>query len=129
MRILLVQCDVDNHAASIKELTKICIINDYTMMVAWSYAFLLLSPSLSLCLRHMTDSMFVTHQRLFTTNRSQESGRYLEIYKSFETKAPDLIKERVETSHIARLNAALTSVRGVNKTDVTTLATTFGVRC
>lgn len=34
---MLVQCDVDNHAAAIKELTKICIIMDFTMMVAFSF--------------------------------------------------------------------------------------------
>lgn len=39
-----------------------------------------------------------------------------------------MIKERVEDGHLAHLTAALTSVRGVNKTDVLTLATTFGVR-
>lgn len=34
---MLIQCDVDNHAAAIKELTKVCIINEFTMMVAFSY--------------------------------------------------------------------------------------------
>ena len=56
-----------------------------------------------------------------------EVARYLEIYKSFERKPPDLIKERVDNSYMAHLTSALTSVRGVNKTDVTTLASNFGV--
>lgn len=38
LRLMLVHCDVDNHAAAIKELTKVCIINNFTMIVAWSYA-------------------------------------------------------------------------------------------
>jgi DNA excision repair protein ERCC-1 len=40
-----------------------------------------------------------------------------------------MIKERVDNSYMAHLNSALTSVRGVNKTDVTTLASNFLVSC
>ncbi|ORY89614.1 restriction endonuclease type II-like protein [Leucosporidium creatinivorum] len=93
LRLMIVHCDVDNHQAAMKELTKVCIVNEYTMIVAWS---------------------------------AQEVARYLEIYKSFERKPPDLIKERVDNSYMAHLTSALTSVRGVNKTDVTTLASNFG---
>lgn len=46
----------------------------------------------------------------------------------FEKKPPDLIKERVDNDYMSHLTAALTSVRGLNKTDVTTLASTYGVR-
>lgn len=59
---------------------------------------------------------------------NSEVARYLELYKSFERKPPDLIKERVDDDYLSRLNNALTSVKGVNKTDVVTLATNFGVR-
>jgi len=59
--------------------------------------------------------------------RAQEVGRYLETYKQFERKPPDLIKERVDDSYMAHLTSALTSVKGVNKTDVTTLVSNFGV--
>ncbi|GAA5968496.1 hypothetical protein JCM3765_006714 [Sporobolomyces pararoseus] len=93
LRIILVQCDADNHTAAMRELTKICIVNNYTLLVAWS---------------------------------AQEVGRYLETYKQFERKPPDLIKERVDDSYMAHLTSALTSVRGVNKTDVTTLVSNFG---
>lgn len=58
---------------------------------------------------------------------NQEAGRYLELYKSFERKGPDLIKERVDKDYMSQMNAVLTSVRGVNKTDVLTLTTNFGV--
>lgn len=60
-------------------------------------------------------------------DRTAEAGRYLEIYKTFERKPPDMIKERVENDHMSHLSAALTSVKGVNKTDVLTLASNFGV--
>lgn len=59
---------------------------------------------------------------------AEEAGRYLEIYKSFERKPPDLIKERVEKDYMSQATAALTTIRGVNKTDVVTLLSTFGVR-
>lgn len=52
----------------------------------------------------------------------------METYKQFERKPPDLIKERVDNSYMAHMTSALTSVRGVNKTDVTTLVSNFGVR-
>lgn len=39
-----------------------------------------------------------------------------------------MIKERVDNSYMSHLTSALTSVRGVNKTDVTTLASNFLVR-
>ncbi|GAA5936434.1 DNA repair protein RAD10 [Sporobolomyces koalae] len=93
LRIILVQCDADNHTAAMRELTKICIVNHFTLLVAWS---------------------------------AQEVGRYLETYKQFERKPPDLIRERVDDSYMAHLTSALTCVRGVNKTDVTTLVSNLG---
>ena len=53
---------------------------------------------------------------------------YLSTYKAFEHKSPDLIKERVDKEYNAMLRSALTSINKVNKTDVETLRTTFGVR-
>lgn len=56
----------------------------------------------------------------------EEAGRYIETLKAFEKKAPDIIKERVETDYVGRLNGVLTSIRGVNKTDATSLGANFG---
>lgn len=36
LRLMIVHCDVDNHQAAMRELTKVCIINEYTMIVAWT---------------------------------------------------------------------------------------------
>ncbi|KAI0699570.1 restriction endonuclease type II-like protein, partial [Cytidiella melzeri] len=36
LRILLILCDVSEHQDTIKELTKICLINNVTIMVAWN---------------------------------------------------------------------------------------------
>ncbi|DBA74246.1 hypothetical protein WJX77_006298 [Trebouxia sp. C0004] len=55
----------------------------------------------------------------------EECARYLETYKSYETKPADAIQGRTDEDYISRLNSALTTVRGVNKTDVLTLGATF----
>ena len=55
----------------------------------------------------------------------QECARYLETYKSYESKPPDLIQEHVENNYTSRLSAALTYTRGINKTDAVTLGLTF----
>ncbi|SNX87979.1 related to dna excision repair protein ercc-1 [Melanopsichium pennsylvanicum] len=93
LRILLVMCDVNDHQAAIKELTKTALINNLSMMVAWS---------------------------------AEEAGRYIETYKSFEHKPPDLIKERVGEDYLSQVTNVLTQVRGVNRTDVVTLLSRFG---
>ncbi|MCO5563905.1 hypothetical protein L7F22_017557 [Adiantum nelumboides] len=93
LRLLLVLCDVDQHQAALKELTKVALVNNLTLIVAWS---------------------------------STEAGRYLETYKALEHRPPDLIRQRVANDYLSHLSSALTSVRGVNKTDVVTLASNFG---
>ncbi|CAB4405628.1 unnamed protein product [Rhizophagus irregularis] len=93
LRILLVLVDTDSHKESIRELTKICVINNFTMILSWS---------------------------------SEEAGRYLETYKVFEHKPPDLIMEKIENDYLSKLTHCMTQIRFVNKTDVVTLASTFG---
>ncbi|EST06816.1 DNA repair protein rad10 [Kalmanozyma brasiliensis GHG001] len=93
LRILLVLCDVNDHQAAIKELTKTGIINNLTLIIAWT---------------------------------AEEAGKYVETYKSFEHKPPDLIKERVGEDYLSQVTNVLTQVRGVNRTDVVTLLTRFG---
>lgn len=56
-----------------------------------------------------------------------EAGQYLATFKQFEHRPPDLIRERVEREPMAMLRNSLTSISKVNKTDVETLRTTFGV--
>ncbi|KAH7339989.1 restriction endonuclease type II-like protein [Rhizoctonia solani] len=93
IRILLILCDVTEHQSSIKELTKACLLNSITVVVAWSV---------------------------------EEAGQYLATFKLYEFKSHQLIKERVDADYQSMLRAALTTVRGVNKTDVMTLKTNFG---
>lgn len=93
LRILMVLCDVDQHQSAIKELTKVALVNDLTIVVAWS---------------------------------AEEVGGYLEKYKTFEHKPPDVIRTRVNDDYMSHLENALLKVRGVNKTDVVTLLSNFG---
>mmetsp|Transcript_32506 Transcript_32506/g.52657 ORF Transcript_32506/g.52657 Transcript_32506/m.52657 type:complete len:265 (-) Transcript_32506:303-1097(-) len=56
----------------------------------------------------------------------QEAARYLETYRAYENKGPEAIQERVDGDYLAKLQDALSVIRSVNKTDVMTLAQTFG---
>ncbi|NWR00177.1 ERCC1 protein, partial [Paradoxornis webbianus] len=61
----------------------------------------------------------------------EEAGRYLETFKSYEQKPPDLLKERVEHDFLSRVcvpkgTQSVTSVKSVNKTDALSLLGTFG---
>ncbi|KAG8907941.1 Excision repair cross-complementation group 1 [Tulasnella sp. 403] len=58
----------------------------------------------------------------------EEAAQYLMTYKAYENKSPNMIKERIDNDYASILHSALTSIKGVNKTDVLTLKTTFGVR-
>ncbi|KXN85386.1 Mating-type switching protein swi10 [Leucoagaricus sp. SymC.cos] len=109
-RFLLILCDIvsqDQHREPIRELTKSCLINNITIIIAFS-------------LKSMT-AAFLTFQY-----SSDEAGHYLTMYKQYESKPPDMIKERVGNDYNAALRSALTSIPKVNKTDVETLRSTFG---
>ncbi|KAF0442096.1 DNA repair protein rad10 [Gigaspora margarita] len=93
LRILLILVDIESHQESIRELTKLCIVNNFTIILAWS---------------------------------QEEAGRYLETYKMFEYKSPEMIMEKVENDYLAKLTHCLTQIRSVNKTDVVTLSSSFG---
>ena len=56
----------------------------------------------------------------------QECARYLETIKVYETKSADAIQGRTEEDYLSRFTAAMTTVRGVNRTDVLTLGRAFG---
>lgn len=58
---------------------------------------------------------------------NQEIGRYLEIYKVYEKKGPDTLKERPKEDFFGRVTDVLTSVKSVNRTDVENLLINFGV--
>lgn len=55
-----------------------------------------------------------------------EAARYLETFRSYDAKGTETIQERIAADYASRLHAALGSVRGISRTDVSTLAFTFG---
>lgn len=73
------------------------------------------------------DSLCSRNLNLVCYSSAEEAGFYLATYKQFEHKPPDLIKERVDKDYHSMLRTALTSINKVNKTDVETLRTSFGV--
>ena len=95
------------------DLNKICAFNKCTLMVGWSYA---------------------------------ECARYIETYHAYDKKPATMIQQRLGSgggagsrsssdfftgadpgaTYMAQLTDVLTAVRAVNKTDVVTLASTFG---
>ncbi|KDR11226.1 hypothetical protein L798_14396, partial [Zootermopsis nevadensis] len=93
LRVLLVQVDTKDPHHALKNLTRISILTDVTLMLAWS---------------------------------AEEAGRIIETYKIFENKPPDMIMEKQESSPYQKLMSALTTIRSINRTDATTLLTTFG---
>ena len=93
LRILLVQVDISEPHHALKQLMRICILSELTLILAWNH---------------------------------DEAGKILETYKTFESKAPDMIMEKSNPDPYSKLIDALTSVKSVNKTDAVTLLTTFG---
>ncbi|XP_036261701.1 DNA excision repair protein ERCC-1, partial [Molothrus ater] len=93
LQVLLLQVDVRDPQQSLKDLAKVCLLTDCTLLLAWS---------------------------------PEEAGRYLETFKSYEQKPPDLLKERVEQDFLSRVTDCLTSVKSVNRTDALSLLGTFG---
>ncbi|KAI5735004.1 hypothetical protein M8J77_013052 [Diaphorina citri] len=93
LRVLLVMVDSKDPHHALKYLTRVCLLCDLTLMLAWS---------------------------------PEEAGEMIETYKVFENKPPDLIMEKQDVDPHSKLVSALTTIRSVNKTDATTLLSTFG---
>lgn len=55
-----------------------------------------------------------------------EAARYLETFKAYEHKTPEQLQERTAKDYMSQLTTVLTSIRSVNRSDVVTLASTFG---
>lgn len=68
---------------------------------------------------------FVNNFTLILTWSKIECARYLETWKSFETKSSAAIQAKEETEFMPKLSKLLTSVRSINKTDVVTLVDVF----
>ncbi|KAI0223675.1 DNA excision repair protein ERCC-1 [Lamellibrachia satsuma] len=93
LRALLMLIDVKDPHHALKEVAKMCILADCSLILAFSV---------------------------------EEAGRYLETFKSFEKKPPDLIMEKTEGNFLSQVTDVFTSARKINKTDAMTLLSTFG---
>ena len=106
-----------------------CLFNvewcQYTLLRLFlAVPLVLIAGYSSLSLKTSVD-LLVLSSALDVTFFVQECARYLETYKAYETKPADLIQGRADEDYLSKLNAALTTVRGVNRTDVLTLAGAF----
>jgi DNA excision repair protein ERCC-1 len=63
---------------------------------------------------------------LMACNSAREAARYLETYKAFENRNADALKGDKPTDFLSQMSDVMTTVRSVNKTDSTTLLSTFG---
>ena len=57
---------------------------------------------------------------------SSEAGRYLETFKAYENKPPDMLKGVKAADHLGQLREVLSTAKRVNKSDTVTLVSTFG---
>lgn len=77
-------------------------------------------------IRELTKTSVVHDFTIMLAWSHEEAGRYLETFKAYEHKSPDIIRERTADDYMAKLTESLTQIRSVNKTDVLTLKSTFG---
>lgn len=77
-------------------------------------------------LHELTKLGLVHDVTVVVAGSEREAARYLETFRSYDAKGAEGIQERVAADYSSRLNAALSSIRGINRTDVSTLAFTFG---
>ncbi|KAJ2958485.1 hypothetical protein NQZ79_g5935 [Umbelopsis isabellina] len=77
-------------------------------------------------IRELTKTSVVHDFTIMLAWSHEEAGRYLETFKAYEHKSPDIIRERSADDYMAKLTESLTQIRSVNKTDVLTLKSTFG---
>ncbi|RKP00462.1 hypothetical protein CXG81DRAFT_6788, partial [Caulochytrium protostelioides] len=63
---------------------------------------------------------------LFLAWSPDEAARYLETFKAYEHKPPDLLKEKIDPGdHVALVVQVLTQIRSVTRADVVTLLSVF----
>eukprot|EP01118_Nematostelium_gracile_P010473 TRINITY_DN3613_c0_g1_i1.p1 TRINITY_DN3613_c0_g1~~TRINITY_DN3613_c0_g1_i1.p1 ORF type:complete len:382 (+),score=97.92 TRINITY_DN3613_c0_g1_i1:40-1185(+) len=77
-------------------------------------------------LQELARIALATEYTLILAWDNEEAARYIETYKKFENKGPDIIKERPKEDFSGLITDTLTTIRGVNKTDVQSLMENFG---
>lgn len=83
-------------------------------------------PDSAACIQELTKVALLSSLTLMLAWSPVEAARYLEAFKIYENKPPEVLQGIKDTSYQGHLNGFLTSIRGVNKTDVARLKSEFG---
>ncbi|KAI9727570.1 MAG: ssDNA endonuclease and repair protein rad10 [Chrysothrix sp. TS-e1954] len=77
-------------------------------------------------LRELSKTSLINNVTIILCWSSQEAGRYLELFKSFENASATSIRAHQSTTYADRLNDFITVPRSINKTDALSLISNFG---
>ncbi|KAF8473780.1 restriction endonuclease type II-like protein [Gautieria morchelliformis] len=77
-------------------------------------------------IRELTKTCLINNITIIVSWTNEEAALYLSTFKQYEHKPPDIIKERVDKDYASIFRSALTSIKGINKTDVQTLRSNCG---
>lgn len=77
-------------------------------------------------LKELTKTSLVHNMTIFCAWSYAEAAHYLQAFKTLEFSQPTIIQERQPDGYFDRVVEALSSIRGVNKTDSLALVSHFG---
>jgi len=77
-------------------------------------------------LRELSKTSLINNVTIILCWSSQEAGRYLELYKTYENAPATAIKAPQSTNHGDKLIEFITTPRSINKTDALGLVSNFG---
>ncbi|KGB75843.2 DNA excision repair protein ERCC-1 [Cryptococcus deuterogattii R265] len=123
-RVILVLCDVNEHHQSLRELTKIAIINEFTVFVAWSNEEV--AQYLVTFKQFEHKSADTLKERVQQTYHDQLAHVLTSGKKVNKTDADNLAAEFGSFEAISRKSAkSLSNVKGLGATKVTSLIDAF----
>ncbi|WWD21189.1 hypothetical protein CI109_105673 [Kwoniella shandongensis] len=124
LRIVLVLCDVGEHQQSLRELTKIAIINEFTVFVAWSNEEVAQYLTCFKAFEHK--SADTLKERVQQTYHDQLQHVLTSGRKVNKTDADNLAAQFGSFAHISKQSAkVLSNVKGLGATKVTSLIDAF----
>ncbi|KAK8844150.1 hypothetical protein IAR55_006944 [Kwoniella newhampshirensis] len=124
LRIVLVLCDVNEHHQSLRELTKIAIINEFTVFVAWSNEEVAQYLTCFKAFEHK--SADTLKERVQQTYHDQLQHVLTSGRKVNKTDADNLAAQFGSFASISKQSAkVLSNVKGLGATKVTSLIDAF----
>jgi len=76
--------------------------------------------------RELTQTALLGKMTLVLTWSLHEAARYLETFKAYENKGPEMIQQRLSHSPKERAIELLSSIKSINKSDAANLLRSFG---